>query len=503
MSRKLLLGSLALGASLWLGHALVGCVGDESAPPPGADASSDVTTDTGTGAKANGVPCGAGNECQTGFCVDGVCCESKCDGVCEKCNQAPNVGSCTPIPDGQDPDNECPTTPLPDAGTPPQDSGTSDASLDSASDAPVESGSPPLNIPDGGVTLTDNQCAGKCNGKRACAYPDSTKTCGTVFCNNATQQGRAACDGKGHCLLGLEACQAYSCPIDADSGAGGPGCNKTCTGPADCLDTHYCDTSGVCKPKLANGATCASPVQCQSGHCYGAPTGVCCNDECNGFGGSCTNPGKVGQCICSACDYGGGNFGACKLWYPDRDGDGFGDKNAVYANPPGPTNARPGCVAAADGGAPPPPAAGYVEDNTDCYDEPGIGASVHPGQTAFFTSPYGPNNSFDYNCSGTVEKETPEYVGASCGFCYGSGFLLCGRNSTCSTAGQQASLACGFVGASCGNRICFTCGETGDDGFVTNVACGTAGTVYHCGSCSAQGGAAAGTTYSTVTQRCH
>ncbi len=69
---------------------------------------------------------GPGEPCDLGFglcdvgltCVDGVCCTSKCNGVCERCDleQATGgirdepwtTGHCTAIEAGQDPDSECP-----------------------------------------------------------------------------------------------------------------------------------------------------------------------------------------------------------------------------------------------------------------------------------------------------------------------------------------------------------------------------------------------------------
>src|SRR5262249_44012856 len=46
--------------------------------------------------------CGAGLSC-----VDNVCCNSACNGSCEACDLPGHVGTCTKVPDGQDPDNEC------------------------------------------------------------------------------------------------------------------------------------------------------------------------------------------------------------------------------------------------------------------------------------------------------------------------------------------------------------------------------------------------------------
>ncbi len=47
-------------------------------------------------------------ECAGGsYCVDGVCCQSACAGLCVACNLPGFVGSCAPILAGQDPDAEC------------------------------------------------------------------------------------------------------------------------------------------------------------------------------------------------------------------------------------------------------------------------------------------------------------------------------------------------------------------------------------------------------------
>ena len=59
-----------------------------------------------------GQPCAEATECERGFCVDGVCCDSACDGECRGCAAGltgQDSGSCAPIPEGEDPEDECNT----------------------------------------------------------------------------------------------------------------------------------------------------------------------------------------------------------------------------------------------------------------------------------------------------------------------------------------------------------------------------------------------------------
>jgi hypothetical protein len=60
------------------------------------------------GPLSDGQPCSAGSQCTSSFCVDGVCCNNACQWLCEACNLAGSVGTCTSVPAGQDPDDECP-----------------------------------------------------------------------------------------------------------------------------------------------------------------------------------------------------------------------------------------------------------------------------------------------------------------------------------------------------------------------------------------------------------
>lgn len=60
--------------------------------------------------KSQGQTCSLNNECASAFCVDNVCCNSACSGVCQACSAAKNGGvngACGNIANNTDPDNEC------------------------------------------------------------------------------------------------------------------------------------------------------------------------------------------------------------------------------------------------------------------------------------------------------------------------------------------------------------------------------------------------------------
>lgn len=357
-----------------------------------------------------------------------------------------------------------------------------------------------INLPEGGVTSNDKSCAGACNGQRACAYPDSTKTCGTQFCNSASEAAGFVCNGAGSCTLGLRSCTAYSCT--------GSDCGTSCAQTSDCVDTHYCNsTLNKCQPKLGDGLSCTLSNQCKTGFCVPDPvtpsTKVCCNEACDPLmvpGASCTKTGAVGQCKCSI-DCGDG--GACVLYYQDADGDGYGNKDGTVAA----HTAMVGC----SGGQ--PPAAGFVADHSDCDDgDP----NVHPGQTAYFgTKSLGLAHTFDYNCDGVLEKQTPEFPGG-CEFCNAT--PTCGAtNAACTSASEQSAFSCGprlicFAvpcrpGVICPPPCRFSgCYPRVETAFAfqnaTGVECGATATATTCGACGAAGQGAS-TTQASVQQLCH
>ncbi|MBI4699847.1 MAG: hypothetical protein HY744_01550 [Deltaproteobacteria bacterium] len=92
-----------------LGLAADGCKKSEPGPPAGridagtgaggeAGAGGGVSGGGGAAKKAKGSACAEPGECETDHCVDGVCCEENCAGLCEVCAKklgASSDGTCT------------------------------------------------------------------------------------------------------------------------------------------------------------------------------------------------------------------------------------------------------------------------------------------------------------------------------------------------------------------------------------------------------------------------
>jgi hypothetical protein len=465
---RLSLGTLA---AAFVALSTAGCtslLGDFSSGESTDASTMDGTTTTGDGSMPNGdgnapglgLKCTKTADCTTGqTCADGVCCESACDGVCESCNQAGALGHCNPIPAMTDPAMECVAIPLPEAGAP--EAGTSsdagadgaastgdagddagDAAAvvvaDAASDAaPGDGGAldadTTFNLPDAGVTTMAGVCAGSCNGARACAYPDTKTSCGTQFCNSSTELGGFSCDGTGRCAPSIADCKNYTCQA-ADAGAQLGMCATGCSKESDCSDLAFCDGTS-CQPKHGNGIACTAPNQCETGFCVtNGPSSVCCNSACDPSivtGGTCSASGSVGECTCPQCS-GAGN--SCVLWYRDFDGDTYGDKFGTIAA----STAQVGCSMSS-------PPAGWVANNGDCDDHDG---NVNPGQAGFFTHPSAGTSTYDYNCDGVLSKQTPEFIGASCGTCEDNpscGDFNCGSSTGGTSLGCHNAIFCGII----------------------------------------------------------
>ncbi|MBW2734193.1 MAG: hypothetical protein JRH20_17530 [Deltaproteobacteria bacterium] len=273
----------------------------------------------------NGVVCGTNASlCQSGYCVDGVCCAAASCSECNACNIAGKAGSCAPIAGGVSCGaNKSCTLGLAKLWT------CQDGSCAATTTTPCA----PFICNSGGTMCTTTCNPGECapgaycasasglcvplieNGQ-TCEAPGECKSthcvddvcCGSASCpecnacNMSGKEGRCApiatgtgcgtgqtCDaGIGHdyaCLAGTcedtpTSCAPYTC--------GATGCKTTCASNTDCESSAYCNVSSkTCFPKKDNGVSCTAADQCQTGICT-SKEGVCCNTACSGDCDTCT-----------------------------------------------------------------------------------------------------------------------------------------------------------------------------------------------------------------------
>lgn len=197
-----------------------------------------------------GHACAGGDECQAGFCVDGVCCDSPCGGQCEACALSGHVGVCSPV-----------------TGTP---------------------------IAPRAACVGVSPCKGACNGgdRTACVFPDQATSCGQASCMGDVLTLDPRCDGAGQCAAPrTQSCVPSGCDPVAKA------CIKTCTKDGDCAAGATCDigtgkcavTDNTCKDVFTvispgGSQTSCAPYRCVAGACQqqcvidaDCATGYTCN----------------------------------------------------------------------------------------------------------------------------------------------------------------------------------------------------------------------------------
>jgi hypothetical protein len=192
-----------------------------------------------------GVACACDDECGSGFCADGVCCNTACTGSCVACNQPGSPGECAAVPAGvPDPHRTC------------------------AQQAPETCG-----------------YDGTCNGGGACARHAAGIVCKAPSCSGAGLTPASSCDGNGTCVAGSPlSCSPSTCAAGA--------CKLVCTSDADCASPNHC-LDGSCGLR-GLGQSCSNTGQCKSGFCA---DGVCCDSACTGPCVSCGLPASLGRCV--------------------------------------------------------------------------------------------------------------------------------------------------------------------------------------------------------------
>src|SRR6476646_5662145 len=171
MSARAYLNCLGALVVLGLGAVIaVGCstraLDSKGTPPAEADAGGSSSSSS-RGDSAGSLPvelrlpgqtCTTSFDCASGFCVDGVCCNTTCAGDCMTCSAPGKVGTCWPI----------------DAGGRPR-------------------------TPTGCVVLAPDPCGsdGTCDGLGACRPMPAGTPCGQGECQDGAVVGRLVCDGLG------------------------------------------------------------------------------------------------------------------------------------------------------------------------------------------------------------------------------------------------------------------------------------------------------------------
>src|SRR5262249_55454142 len=141
-------------------------------------------------------------ECSSGFCADGRCCDSVCDGQCEACDIANAEGSCSAV------------LGAPHGNRPPCASGSAQNACSSAA----------------------------CDGvkKTSCEnFVGASVACRAASCTEGIQTLAAACDGKGACPAAItKSCAPYVCDVSS--------CKTSCATDSDCaVGSGHCD-KGAC-----------------------------------------------------------------------------------------------------------------------------------------------------------------------------------------------------------------------------------------------------------------
>ncbi len=198
-----------------------------------------------SGSKQPGQPCAAGAECATAQCVDGVCCESACLGPCRSCNLPASVGRCVPVPSGaSDPRGVC-------------------------------------------VASLPASCGldGRCDGAGGCRKYAVGSLCASETCSGDVFTPPSVCNGSGTCVAPAPvSCFPYKCNSGVRS------CASFCTADPECA-VGVCRNGSCQRP--GQGAPCTSNTECASGLCS---QGVCCASACPGPCRSCALAGTMGVC---------------------------------------------------------------------------------------------------------------------------------------------------------------------------------------------------------------
>lgn len=288
------------------------------------------------------------------------------------------------------------------------------------------------------LALPGTDCSGgrQCNGSGEC-----------VKCYGRANEDGNACGG----------CASLSAAPDSSCSNGLLGdCQRTgkyvCSGP----DTVTCDAPSV-SPRAAqcgggdedcDGDTDEAGTRNACGGCasLSGTLGSACDgndaDQCRDGKLVCTSADRLacdddGASASEVCDNtdndcdGRVDEGVQTTWYRDADGDGYGvsSQTRTACNQP----------------------SGYVSRSGDCCDSE---AQARPGATTWRTA-RNSCNSYDWNCSGTVELRYPSLQSETCSNANGCDATPGWQGSSVPTCGNTGNYltSCSPNGAFCGGQV--------------------------------------------------
>ncbi len=154
------------------------------------------------------VPCVVDGTCPEGLaCADGVCCNERCDGACEACNEPGSEGTCVAVT------------------------------------------GPPRNGHVCGEDA-DVDCRGTCTGfeRKSCGPARDGAPCGVEACNGGVATVRGTC-ASGRCLSEERACAPYAC--------GPASCRSSCEHDWQCAEGARCAGGSCLEGAIPAGGGCA------------------------------------------------------------------------------------------------------------------------------------------------------------------------------------------------------------------------------------------------------
>lgn len=212
-------------------------------------ANCDVGAGKCKGSDPNGTACTKDDTCLSQHCVDGVCCDTACDGQCQACDVTTSKGTCSPV-------NGAPH-------------GARAACAAATGDD----------------VCSARLCDGSKDTKTCVGYVSIDVGCRNAACKDGVETSTDSCNGAGKCGSGTPVsrpCAPYAC--------GATKCNDTCATDADCAPESVCNTSTH---------QCGSATTCIDSHTLKNATGAL--SDCSPYtcsGAACTNPCKsINDCL--------------------------------------------------------------------------------------------------------------------------------------------------------------------------------------------------------------